>query len=35
MMAQYRKQYLCICEGQQENVLDHVASLVRSSKKSY
>lgn len=29
-MAQYRKQYLCICEGQQEKMyLDHVASLVK------
>ena len=29
-MAQYRKQYLCICEGLQEKMyLDHVASLVK------
>ena len=29
-MAHYRKNYLCICEGQQEKLyLDHVAGLIK------
>lgn len=33
-MAYYRKTYLCICEGQQEEMyLDHVASLIKNFPK--